>query len=661
MFNKLKALVEARFKEMLKSGEPLFYVEIDRDLIWEKYLSGFNDPVERQHHNCNCCKSFLRQYSGIVTIEGNRVRTLWNIDPPVAFLQSVKNVHNYIMSLPVTDVFVNDVAQLGTDKNFSEKHQLYWTHFFLSLPQKFVKAKDDIPSMLGNLRDNKNVWKRSLEELTIDAVDTVLELIAQDSLYRGKESEQLLKQFQAYQRQYKATPVKLRDNYAWISSTHINQGLARIRNTAMGTLLVDLSKPDRDLDKAVGAFEDMMSSGSYKRPQSVATPRQIEAAKDGLRDAGYLESLERRFAVATDLNVNNLLFVDRTTNLSDIFEDMKKDAVVSPKSLTKVEDIAITSFIEDVLPKTKGLYALLENNHLRNMATLLTAANGAPTLFKWGNPFSWAYTGGITDSIKERVKQAGGKIDGELRTSLSWHNFDDLDLHIIEPNGNRIYFGDSRSRTSDGTLDVDMNARGTFSRSAVENIVFTDPRAMQEGKYEVIVHNYCQRDTTTGLGFEVQIECRGETFDLGFTANPRNNAYQTVASFVYTRKDGLKMLGDVKSSVADKEKWNLKTNRFHKVKHMLLSPNCWDGDMGNKHFFFMLENCASDEQTRPFFNEFLKSELNQYRKFFELLGSRMAISPTTKQIAGLGFSETQRNHLIVKVEGAFKRTLKINF
>lgn len=49
------------------------------------------------------------------------------------------------------------------------------------------------------------------------------------------------------------------------------------------------------------------------------------------------------------------------------------------------------------------------------------------------NNFSWAYTGGITDSIKERVKQAGGNVDGELRISLSWFNFDDLDLHVIEP------------------------------------------------------------------------------------------------------------------------------------------------------------------------------------------------------------------------------------
>ena len=72
MFTKLKKQVSDNFNKLSKN-DSLFYISIDRDLIWEKYLSGFSDETEKQGHNCNCCKSFLRQWSGIIAIVDNKV------------------------------------------------------------------------------------------------------------------------------------------------------------------------------------------------------------------------------------------------------------------------------------------------------------------------------------------------------------------------------------------------------------------------------------------------------------------------------------------------------------------------------------------------------------------------------------------------------------
>jgi hypothetical protein len=176
------------------------------------------------------------------------------------------------------------------------------------------------------------------------------------------------------------------------------------------------------------------------------------------------------------------------------------------------------------------------------------------------------------------------------------------------------------------------------------------------------VNNYSQRETSDA-GFVVQIECNGETFEYAFTNSPKNQMSTNVVEMTYSKATGLTLSNEAKTSVNDKEKWGLKTNRFHKVKNLLLSPNHWDKPIGNKHFLFMLEYCTSDEETRPFFNEFLKEEFTPHKKFFEVLGSKLKLAPPANdQLSGIGFSDTQRSSVILKVTGStFTRLLKINF
>ena len=124
-------------------------------------------------------------------------------------------------------------------------------------------------------------------------------------------------------------------------------------------------------------------------------------------------------------------------------------------------------------------------------------------------------------------------------------------------------------------------------------------------------------------------------------------------------KHGIKFDQDIQSKVVSKQKWGINTNHFVKVKQLMLSPNYWNNNIGNRHFMFFLENCINDESPRPFFNEFLKEEFTENRKVFEVMGSKIKIEPSEYQLSGISFSETQRNHLLVKVDGNFKRVLKI--
>lgn len=449
MFINIKKQIKDNFEQLSKNKEKLFYVEIDREKAWECYLEGFDDPEERQGHNCNCCKSFIRQYGGIVTIENNKVKSIWDVEPTdELYVKPIQNLSKYIHSLPVTDVFYNFFTGLGTDFNVAttkEGNTVQWNHFHVVLDKKFILKEALIDSTKGELRATKDVFKRGLDELKADAFETVLELIDQNSLYRGKEFEANVRKFYELKKEYDLIKnTKEKDNYAWSKSTVIPQSIARLRNTSIGTLLIDLSN-GVDLDSAVSAFERVVAPTNYKRPNSLITPKMVEEAKKRLTELNLLDSLERRFATPQDLSVSNLLFVDKSRELNDVFDELSKEGLVNPKSFNKTEEISIQDFIEKIVPKSKKIKVLLENNHTNNFVSLLTAVHpDTPTMFKWDNQFSWAYTGGITDSMKERVKQAGGKVDGVLRFSIQWNedgnSIIDLDAHCVEPNGTHIYY-----------------------------------------------------------------------------------------------------------------------------------------------------------------------------------------------------------------------------
>ena len=79
---------------------------------------------------------------------------------------------------------------------------------------------------------------------------------------------------------------------------------------------------------------------------------------------------------------------------------------------------------------------------------------------------------------------------GDVQITLTWDNGADLDLHVIDPNGEEIYFYHPYS-ASGGILDVDdTNGYGP------ENIFWPQGEA-PEGTYRVSVHHYPSSPSTS--------------------------------------------------------------------------------------------------------------------------------------------------------------------
>lgn len=680
-FMMFKKALQKHFDEMQKEATHLFEVNVDKDELWNTYLDSFPAGTneifrERREHDCSCCRQFIKNIGSAVTIEDNQIHTIWELNLGDTTYQPVCDALDaFVKAHTVTDIYTTKFPKIGTDFNFEEingkSHQ--WDHFFLELPSKFVnRSSRSNEEVKGQFRDTRNVFKRSLDEITMDALDTILELINSNTLYKGEEWKGVLTEFKKYKKEYdKLTSDTEKDLYAWEKSVTAGMAIGRIRNHSIGTLLINVSE-DMDLDTAVKKYEQIVAPANYKRPKAIFTKKMLEDVKKTITELGYLDSLSRRFATLDDITVNNILFSNkdsakRISGADDIFGEMEKDVAVSPKKFSKIEEVSARDFIENILPTAKEIEAFVENKHEKNFVSLIAPCNpDAKTMFKWDNGLSWAYTGNITDSdMKANVKAAGGNVDGVLRFSIQWNESgrdnSDLDAHCEEPNGNEIYFGsDRKPRVSalGGQLDVDI----TYPKSniAVENITYADKSRMKPGVYKFFVNQYASRGSK---GFKAEIEFDGEIFSFEYNEPVRGNVQVAEVTLDENGNFTIKEKLSGNSTITSREIWNVNTNQFVPVSVICYSPNYFDEQdgIGHRHLFFMLKDCKNTESPNGFYNEYLKNELSVHRKVFEALGSKCHVEDADDQLSGIGFSMTKRAELIVKVKGATERVVKVKF
>ena len=684
-FMKFKKALQKHFDEMQKEATHLFEVNVDKDELWNTYLDSF--PVgeneifrERRKYDCSCCRQFIKNIGSAVTIKDNQIHTIWELNLGDTTCQPVCDALDaFVKAHAVTDIYTTKFPKIGTDFNFEEingkSHR--WDHFFLELPSKFVnRSSRSNEEVKGHFRDTRNVFKRSLDEITMDALDTILELINSNTLYKGEEWKGVLTEFKKYKKEYdKLTSDSEKELFAWEKSVTAGITIGRIRNHSIGTLLTNVSE-DMDLDTAVKKYEQIVAPSSYKRPKAIFTKKMLEDAKKTITELGYMDSLQRRFANLNDITVNNVLFSNksaarRMVGADDIFGQMEKDVAVSPKKFSKVEEISAQDFIDKVLPTAKEIEAFVENKHEKNFVSMIAPVNpDAKTMFKWNNGLSWAYSGNITDSdMKQNVKAAGGNVDGVLRFSIMWNggqnDNSDLDAHCKEPDGNEIYFGNCRKPSMSrcgGQLDVDITRpmEQMKGKPSVENITWADMSHMKPGVYKFFVNQFAARGSK---GFKAEVEFNGEIYAFEYNQPVRGDVQVAEVTLDANGNFSIKEKLAGNSSISSREIWGVNTNQFVPVSVISYSPNYFDEQdgIGHRHLFFFLKDCVNTEEPNGFYLEFLDNDLMKHKRVFEALGAKCHSEDTEDQLSGIGFSMTKRADLVVKVKGATERVMKIKF
>lgn len=701
--------IQLQFNKMCETGK-LFRSSISGQQVWDLYINSFEskyNPIfrdpESSTHNCNLCKNFIRRYGNIVAIDENYdIITMFDVEAPEEFNSVAKAISTKLKNSKISDVYFetfnelnslpyescnknNSVFKLGLDKNVkrytkeeAEKYGVVmpdeirtFNHLHLFLPKQFVDMSgSSVEAIMATYRDDKNVFQRAMMEISLDTLKLVRDLINQRSLLDGETHLYKLEQIIPLKTKFDTLSEKQKDNWCWVSSYKFQ--LAKFKNELIGVLCTELAE-GKELNDACQSWNKRVDPANYMKAVAPITKKQIEEARKFVEENDYVESFNRRFATIDDIKASEILHVNvgkGEIKSVSIFDGVKPTSTRHKRSeFDGIDEVSIEKFMKDILPECTSVEAYLSNRLEGNLVSLTTAnIKDSKPIFKWNNNYSWTFNGNLAgkSQIKQAVKTAGGNVDGVLRFSLIWNDGDgkdnsDLDAWCEQPNGQRIgysegYRKDSGNRFTslNGQLDLDnMNPGGKL---AIENIYFLDLKHLMNGKYKFWVNQYSARNSQ---GFKAEIEFDGEIYTYEYNHPVSGNVSVAEVTF---NNGKFEIKHQLNETQVTKELYGLQTEQFHKVNLVCLSPNHWgENNVGNKHYFFMLDNCKCPTSIRSFHSENLIPELANHRKVLEVLGNTTMIEPTEKQLSGLGFNATVKDELIVKLQGSFKRTIKIIF
>lgn len=617
---------------------------------WNFYLDAFPEGTNeiyrtRRAYDGSYDRNVIRQIGHLVTLKDGGYESIWdtpNLDYPFDVVAEKMRVFLATKQvLEPAQVSEKKLGHVATTELLDSGALHVWNHFHADVNNSVLSSVAR-SEKINNLKTNREMFLRSLELLSDDALEIITDLIDRNACYRIQDHKQAVARYIKLRHAYEQSEDKQFFEWSKAAATFDS----RIAGTAVGVFIRELGI--YELEEAVRRYESMMAPSNYQRPVALFSKKQAEQAIKALDDAGLTPALERRHASFSDVSVNDVIWVNNDTvkTMKGSIEDLLSGGIKSSSKVSKgATELTIDEMVEMVFPSAKKVEVLFKSSLKGNLVSLTAGAQDLDVnLFKWDNHFALSYNGDFADSaITERVKSAGGNTEAAFRVSLAWDNTDDLDLHCRGPEGH-IHFGNKQ-----GILDIDANA-GNVTTTPVENMQWA---SVPDGTRTFKVNQYTSRNSgKTPFRLEVAYEGTIRTFNCDKVMK----SGQSVEAFTITHKGGKIAdiaIHDVKEgtgwSVAE-DIWNITTNDFVEVSSIFTSPNRWEGsEEGSMHHVLALVDCLNPDPVRCFYNEYLHADLKPYRKQMEMLGNKTKAPYSDDQVSGLGFSHPQEGVVTMRV------------
>ncbi len=669
-FPGLLAALRCRFAAHAEG--PLFFTAATE--LWACFLENL-PPALRQIYTCSACRHFVERFGSLVSVDDTGLLTsaLWADGAPSGFDRAFTALAERVTAAAIEGVLVPATRVLGTPASPPTAEGKVWTHFSVEVPRVHAHPLLGASQVAAERREDQRMLTRGLDEFPAELVERALALLTSGTLYRSEKCVGVATWLLGLHRELAAAPSpRRREALIWRAAATAPAGFAHVRSGMIGTLLEDLAS---GLDAAAikRRFDEKMAPGQYMRAQvapAAGNIAQAEKAIAGLKAAG---ALDRRYARLAD--VPTFLWRPRAPEPAgppgSVFGHLTpKSKAPAAKLGLPTQTMTWEKFARTVLPDALSIEAQTPASPERFMA-LVTAANpDAPPILQWDtddrrNPVSWYYHAGIDAEIRRRVEGAGGQYEGvDVRASLLWNNRNDLDLHVVAPSGEHIYFAHKQSACG-GWLDVDMNVSGNTT-TPVENIRW-GRGAAPRGRYRVYVQNYRfhERDRQP-TPFKVEVEIGGEIYHFHDTISPRGQtgAASDVGVFDFDYVPG-QVLAHPPRHAAPRpegtEQWGVRAGAWVPVTAVVASPNLWGERpllQHGRHTFFLLAGCRDTatgpaSQARGFFTETLRSELHSVRATLEAFNRTATIAGADEaEACGLGMTDQRPWNLTLRVTTA---------
>ena len=184
--------IMTQFNHMIESGNPLVRVS-PKDSLFTTYLENIkpeDNPIfrERRYFDGNYDHNFIRRVGNLAMITPDyKLVSLWDFDSYTLFENARKAMSEAIHDGQIVDIYLEKERIAGHKPNKdTENPDITWEHYYVELPNKLVNTRN-IDTKKHEARDAHDVLKRTVQEANIDDLNTIIDLIKENNLYRGQE------------------------------------------------------------------------------------------------------------------------------------------------------------------------------------------------------------------------------------------------------------------------------------------------------------------------------------------------------------------------------------------------------------------------------------------------------------------------------------------